>query len=163
MAWYLNAFRRTMLAVAPASARPDDAWAATRLEPQEFALFSRLPAPERAHGIDVARRLLRRDASARRELVAAALLHDVGKLGTPQAALWRILTHLLPADERAPAVPRRSGLAGARQARVHHGTYGAELLRSIGASERLVALVAGHHSASPDPELTLLRECDERT
>lgn len=162
-AWYLNAARRTWLAALPALARPDDAWAAERLEHAEYALFARLPAHERAHGLEVARRLLRLAPQSSRELQAAAMLHDVGKLGTPQAAIWRVLAHLLPAAASAPREPRLRGLAGARQARVHHAEYGAELLRGAGVSARVVALVKHHHSASDDPELRLLRECDERT
>ncbi len=161
--WYLNAAHRTLLAAVPALARPDDAWASAYLTSREFALFVSLPAQERAHGVEVARRLLRRSPRATSELIAAALLHDVGKLGTPQGALWRVLTHLLPHAGAARSAPRLRGLAGARQARAHHATYGAELLRDAGSSARVVALVEGHHSAAGDPDLRLLQECDERT
>lgn len=188
--WYLNAARRTLLAAAPSLADPDDAWARQRLAPAEYALFERLPPEERTHGVAVAKCL----AKARpddRDLLAAALLHDVGKLGTPRGAVVRALTHVLPPSGAAPE-PRLDGLAGARQARVHHAAYGAELLRRAGSSARVVALVARHHAvadpgrhaarapalgvapgagrdAGPDPEsglasdLAALEECDERT
>ncbi len=164
-AWYVNAARRAVLAAVPALARPDDSWATGRLSEAEAALFLRLPATERAHGIEVALRLLRRAPEAPRELVAAALLHDVGKLGSPQGVARRVLTHLLP-PLAVPPEPRLLGLAGARQARVHHASYGAELLARAGSSPRVVALVAGHHdpaSRRGDPEARLLWECDERT
>lgn len=181
--WFVNAARRTLHTLAPASARPDDAWAEARLTEGERSLFTRLPAQERAHAILVARRLLRERPGATRELVAAALLHDVGKLGTPGTggsvpggrgasrrspatpvvvALWRVLTHLLPPSS-APPEPRLEGLAGARQARVHHPLYGAELLRAAGAAPRVIELVARHHDPFPEPDLRLLQECDERT
>ncbi len=163
--WYLNAAHRTLLAAVPALARPDDAWASTYLSGREFALFTRLPAHERAHGVEVARRLLRRRPQAAPELITAALLHDVGKLGTPQGAWWRVLTHLLPQAAAAPGAPRLRGLAGARQARAHHAAYGAELLRGSGSFARVISLVERHHSADADadPDLRLLQECDERT
>lgn len=163
-AWYVNAARRTLLAAAPALARPDDDWARARLTAAEFALFGRMPAHERTHGLEVARRVLVLSPRASRELVAAALLHDVGKLDTPQAALWRVLTHLLP-PVTLPGEPRLRGLAGARQARVHHAAYGASLLARAGVTPRVVDLVAGHHGpgADADPEAALLRECDEST
>src|SRR5690554_5281057 len=95
--WFLNAARRTLVAAFPGLARPDDAWAAARLPAPEARLFLSLPPQERAHAIQVARRLLAQAPAASPTLVRAALLHDVGKLGTPQAVLWRVLTHLLPA------------------------------------------------------------------
>ncbi|MBX3139451.1 MAG: HDIG domain-containing protein [Trueperaceae bacterium] len=188
--WFLNAARRALLAAAPSLADPDDAWARRRLAPAEYALFERLPPEERAHGVEVAKCL----AKARpddHELLAAALLHDVGKLGTPRGAVVRALTHVLPPSDAAPE-PRLAGLAGARQARVHHADYGAELLRRAGSSARVVELVARHHAAAgpgrhagrapargvapgagraagPDPDgrlasdLAALEECDART
>lgn len=190
--WYLNAVRRALLAAAPSLADPDDAWARQRLTAAEHALFERLPPEERNHGVAVAKCL----AKARpddRDLLAAALLHDIGKLGTPRGAVVRALTHVLP-PSGAASEPRLEGLAGARQARVHHAAYGAELLRRAGSSARVVELVARHHSgADPDrhagraparcvgpgagrdagadpgsesglaPDLAALEECDERT
>lgn len=190
--WYLNAVRRALLAAAPSLADPDDAWARQRLTAAEYALFERLPPEERNHGVAVAKCL----AKARpddRDLLAAALLHDIGKLGTPRGAVVRALTHVLP-PSGAASEPRLEGLAGARQARVHHAAYGAELLRRAGSSARVVELVARHHSgADPDrhagrapargvgpgagrdagadpgsesglaPDLAALEECDERT
>lgn len=178
--WYLNAARRTLIATLPALARPDDAWAAARLEGGERELFMRLPPQERAHGIEVARRLLATTPDARPQLVRAALLHDVGKLGTPQFVLWRVLTHLLPEAE-LPAEPRLGGLQGARQARRHHAAYGAALILQAGGSEEVARLVARHHDDEGAPahggavgghqrgeeraegELARLRAADERT
>lgn len=160
--WYVNAARRTLQVAVPALAEPDDEWARGLLAPAEYALFQRLPREERAHGVQVAKCLAgshRED----RELLVAALLHDVGKLGTPQGALVRALTHVLP-PSTADAGPRLTGLAGARQARTHHAAYGAELLRRAGSSARVVDLVARHHDTAHDvPELMALKECDERT
>jgi len=161
-AWYANVLRRTFLSVAPSLAKPDDGWAEQHLGPSEYALFERLSPEERAHGVDVARRLRRLRPDASRDVLAAALLHDVGKLGTPQATTWRILAHLL-SPSSVPPEPRLGGLAGARQARAHHARYGADLLRGAGASPRVVELVECHHSDNADPDARLLWECDERT
>lgn len=161
-AWYVNVVRRTIKAAFPALALPDDAWAAARLDPAEANLFMRLPPQEREHGIEVARRLLERAPGARSELVRAALLHDVGKLGTPNSVLLRVLTHLLP-ESQAPAEPRLTGLAGARQARRHHAAYGAALIRQAGGNEAVARLVERHHDERPTGELAQLRAADERT
>ncbi|MFA5550710.1 MAG: HD domain-containing protein [Trueperaceae bacterium] len=164
--WYFNAARRTLLAAFPRLARPDDGWATTLLEGGEAQLFLRLPPTERLHGIEVARRLLARTPTAEPVLVRAALLHDVGKLGTPHFFLWRVLTHLLP-EAQVSAEPRRAGLAGARQARVHHPGYGAALIRLAGGAEEVARLVERHHdeldAANPRSDLALLKAADERT
>src|SRR5690554_5199223 len=115
--WLINAARRTLVTAFPGLARPAGGWALERLEGPEAQLFLSLPPQERAHGIEVAQRLLDRAPAAPPALVRAALLHDVGKLGTPQFVLWRVLTHLLP-PSRMPAEPRLQGLAGARQAQI---------------------------------------------
>lgn len=164
--WLVNAARRTFVAALPALARTDDAWAVSHLAAGEAQLFLNLPPQERAHGVEVARRLLAAGPAAGAELVRAALLHDVGKLGTPQFVLWRVLTHVLPAAD-VPAEPRLTGLAGARQARTHHAAYGARLLRQAGSSERVARLVEHHHDVDPPPDLAadlaVLRGADERT
>lgn len=164
--WIANAARRTLIAALPALARPDDDWALRTLTPGEAELFLRLPPQERVHGVEVARRLLSSDPTATPELVRAALLHDVGKLGTPHFFLWRVLTHLLP-EAQVSAEPRRAGLAGARQARVHHPGYGAALIRLAGGAEEVARLVERHHdeldAANPRSDLALLKAADERT
>ena len=167
--WVVNAARRTLVTAFPGLARPADAWAAARLAPAEARLFLSLPPQERAHGIEVARRLLASSPHASPSLVKAALLQDVGKPGTPQLVLWRVLTHLLPAAS-VPAEPRLRGLAGARQARVHHARYGAELIRQAGGDAAVVELVARHHAAPTGDlateqanDLARLRAADERT
>ena len=124
--WVRGAALRTWRAAFPRMARPDDAWAESVLPPAEHRLFMQLSPPERSHGIDVARRVLASRPTASGRLVRAALLHDVGKLGSSGKVVWRIAAHLLP----APAVavePRLSGLAGVRQARLFHPAYGAGL------------------------------------
>ena len=146
----------------PSLARPDDAWALTRLEAAEAALYLRLPAPERVHAIDVARCVLRERPDAPPAVVRAALLHDIGKLGSPHHVVWRVLTHLLPESE-VPAEPRLRGLAGARQARRHHAAYGAEAIRRAGGGKDVAELVRRHHDPGARGDAALLRACDART
>lgn len=170
--WFFNAARRTVVSAFPGLARPADQWATERLERAEAQLFLQLPRQERAHGIEVAQRLLERWPAAPPTWVRAALLHDVGKLGTPQFVLWRVLTHLLPAASVA-AEPRLPGLAGARQARVHHAEYGATLISRAGGSEEVARLVRWHHDPAADiavdqgsdfvTGLEALKAADERT
>lgn len=160
--WCLHASRRTVLTAIPGLARPDDEWARRRLERVEFELYRQLSRPERAHAVAVARRLLRGQPQASSLLVRAALLHDVGKLGAPGFVLWRVLTHLLPPAHVEPE-PRLMGLAGARQARVHHAAFGAAMIRAAGGDEAVARLVERHHDTDATGGVALLRAADDAT
>ena len=160
--WFLNAARRTLHTAVPSLARPDDAWAASRLNPREYELFSRLPPSERGHGVEVARRVLNVKPDASSAVVRAALLHDVGKLGFGNDVFQRIIAHLLPAPDMA-AEPRLEGLAGVRQARLHHAEYGERLVLAASGDQRVARLVLIHHRPGDDPEARLLHECDALT
>lgn len=154
--WFFNAAKRTLHTAVPSLAEPDDAWAATLLNEAELRLFLSLAAPEREHAVAVARCVEKAWTAAwpaaapgleypRRETVLrAALLHDVGKLGSSNNVVWRVLTHLLPQSE-APAEPRLGGLAGVRQARRHHAAYGERLILAAGGDPEVARLVRAHH------------------
>lgn len=160
--WYLNAARRTLLAAVPSLADPDDAYAASLLSEAELALFLRLSAPEREHAVAVARCVSSRQPAVRAEVLRAALLHDVGKLGASNSALWRVVAHLLP-EPSIPSEPRLSGLAGTRQARRHHAEYGRQLIIAAGGGPEVARLVLRHHEPSGDLEAALIEACDELT
>lgn len=158
--WYLNAARRTLRALLPSLARPDDAFARERLPGREYELYLAMDGRDRHHGCEVAKALLERHPGVSEVLVRAALLHDVGKAQRPYRVLERVLVHLLPARPLPPE-PRLKGLAGALQVKRHHHLYGAQMIRSAGGSERVARLVADHHVAGGDAEL--LRAIDDET
>jgi hypothetical protein len=160
--WFLYAARRTLTTALPALAPPDDAWAAGQLKPEELDLFMRLPPSERGHGVEVAKRVSRSSHGASSTLVRAALLHDVGKLGFDSSVLERIGAHLLP-GAAVPAEPRLTGLAGARQARIHHPAYGEALVLAASGDSRVAELVRRHHEPGDDEEARVLHDCDELT
>ncbi len=160
LVWYLKAPRRTLRALLPALAPPDDAYAERVLPPNEFRLYLNMDPRDRQHACEVARTLRERHPGASDELVRAALLHDVGKAGRPYRLLERILVHLVPAPDTA-AEPRRSGLAGALQMKRHHPAYGAAMIRAAGGSERVARLVA-HHPDEAE-EAALLDRIDDET
>ena len=111
-------------------ARPDDAWARSRLTPEEYALFLRLDPRDREHAVLVAKELLRCYPEAPGEAVRAALLHDVGKVVRPYNPVERILAALfepwLPALPEKPLLP---GWRGAAQVRLYHERYGLKLIQ----------------------------------
>lgn len=159
-AWYLNVVRRTLRAVVPRWAPPDDAYARERLSAPEYGLYLRMDRRDRDHSCEVAKELVSRHPEAPAVLVRAALLHDVGKAERPYHVLERVLVHLLPTGS-IPPEPRLRGLAGAMQVKRHHHHYGADMIRAAGGSEEVARLVAGHHL--PGGEAEWLRRIDEET
>jgi hypothetical protein len=158
--------------------RAADAWALEQLLPGEQELWVRMSGPDRRHAVGVARDAIvdlttsgAAPAAARppvtrppvtRAVVAAALLHDVGKvesgLGTWTRALVTIIALLVGRDRvaswpptsgrtsgPAPAAGRLGRLRGRAGQYVTHDRIGADLLRIAGSDPLTVAWAAEHH------------------
>jgi hypothetical protein len=147
-------------ALSPLGPAPtDEAWALGSLLEGEQALWRRMSGPDRRHAVAVARetvRLLGPD-DPQRDVIAAALLHDVGKVESSLGTFARVGVTL------AAMVVGRSRLLGwagvapergrpSRRARVGlyltHDRLGAQLLGSAG-SEVLTISWAGEHHLEP--------------
>ena len=159
--WWGNAAWRTLMALFPKLARPDDTFAQKTLSGPEYALYQQMDVRDRAHACAVARRLSARYPDASNTLRRAALLHDVGKAGRSYGPWQRILVALYT-PRRVPATPRLSGLRGAWQLRRHHDCYGAEAILAAGGDVRVAELVARHHRPEGDAEAARLQEIDAR-
>lgn len=136
-----------------------------------LALFSSMPRTEQHHGVHVCRVLEQRGFSDG-DLLAAALLHDVGKTAAP-LRLWERVTVVLverfaprlaaewadvPAAELVPVGLRR-GCVVSR----HHSVWGADLAAQAGASPRTAAWIRQHHGPvdAGDSLLLALQDADE--
>ena len=140
------------------------------LSPAELALFDAMEPRDRAHAVRTLRWLDRAGgpgSAARRDVRAAALLHDVGK---GRLALWHRVAYVLLAALPAAALDRlcRRG-HGPRDAlwRLrHHDRLGGALLREAGSAPRVVELVERHLAppaaarAAGDLDLLALIEAD---
>ncbi|MCY3832280.1 MAG: HD domain-containing protein [Chloroflexi bacterium] len=115
----------------------------------EFAAFRKLSRAEQLHSLAVLRQALKSEAAASKELVAAALLHDVGKARHPLALWQKTLAVLL--DALAPAFC--SKLSEAEEIRFwrapfivrrRHPRWGGEILRRCNSSAAVIWLVEHH-------------------
>lgn len=99
-----------------------------------------------------------RSLGADEELVQAGLLHDIAK--PPTTPLWhRVAGVLLGAF--APRVRRELSRGDSTFARyLDHARLGAEEARRQGASDRVVFLIAGHHSPPQSDDARLLARAD---
>ncbi len=132
-------------------------------------LFLRLPRADQVHGLTVLRRLLAR-GERHPDLLAAGLLHDLGKARYP-LRLWDRIVIVLAA-RLAPGASRQWGRAAATGWRrpfvvaTCHPTWGADTVRRAGGSATLVNLILHHQvessqmDSASDPLLQSLRMAD---
>lgn len=161
--------RRFFGALSPAGPRPEDErWALDHLLPGEQALWRRMSGPDRRHAVGVARDVIGLLGAGEqggdgpgREVVASALLHDVGKvesgLGTIARALVTMAAMLVGRRRLAEAGGSAGGAAdGAGRWRqrvadyLNHDRIGAALLREAGADHMTVAWAGEHHRPASD-------------
>ncbi len=144
-------------ALSPVGPAPtDERWALDRLLPEEQALWRRMSGPDRRHAVAVARDTVGRLGPGRagREVVAAALLHDVGKVESGFGVLaraWITLVAVAVGRSRLLSWAQRTDAAGTSSIRARVGRYlahdriGADLLRRAGSATLTVRWTAEHH------------------
>jgi hypothetical protein len=128
--------RRFVGSLRPGGPPPDaDAWAATHLVPGEVEVWHRMSDADRRHAVGVARRVVARlGPDVGRPVVAAALLHDAGKVASGLGTFARVGATL--AGRRA-----RGRWATYRD----HPVIGARLLDAAGSDPLTVAWTREHH------------------
>lgn len=163
----LGQVRQQLGFVAPLSAR-EQAEVAAQLSPAAQALFASMSPADQRHSLRVCRGLQARGWSDR-EMLTAALLHDVGK-GAGRVPFWtrpvivlgkRFAPRSLARVAVYPAEDRR--LSRWRRALSYawwHAEVGADLAAGAGLSAQTVHYIRMHHR--PDsPELAELHLVDE--
>ncbi len=145
-----------LLPMGPAPA--DESWAVDHLLSGERELWNRMSGPDRRHAVGVARdsiRLLDEDRPPR-QVVAAALLHDVGKVESSFGTITRAGVTFAGIIFGRSRLLRWAGSAAkngrpSRRARVGlyltHDSLGAALLEHAGSDELTVSWAAEHHMA----------------
>ncbi|WP_119065417.1 HD domain-containing protein [Aggregatilinea lenta] len=139
-------------------ARPvDDMRAARALAPELFALYRRMRRAERQHSLRVLNALLRGGHSDP-DLLAAALLHDVGKIRTafylPEKVLVVLVKAVAPSRYWAWGGGSAHGWRRPFAVSVQHPAWGAELAAAAGASPRTVELIRRHQDVLDGPPQT---------
>lgn len=127
------------------------------LTPAELRLFVAMDDRDQLHSHRLLRGLLASapapgGAEPSRALLAAALLHDVGKgkLATRHRVAYVLLNAAAPRLTRRLERPDGAAWRGALWRLRHHARLGAERLAASGSAPRVIALVAGHTSPPGD-------------
>ena len=138
-------------AIPLAASKADDAWARRQLLPGEVELWQRMKPADRRHAAGVARRVESAlGERATRPVLAAALLHDVGKVEANFGAYRRTLATLcaiavkhdpdvIRAWTKATGFTRRVGLY------LQHPKLGGDLLGIAGSDALTEAWAREHH------------------
>lgn len=139
--------------------KSEDAWARSHLLPGEIELWDRMKPCDRRHSVAVARRVeAALGAEATRAVLAAALLHDVGKIEANFGAYRRAVATLsavavkhdedvIRAWTRTTGFIRRTGLY------LQHPRLGGDLLGIAGSDPLTEAWTREHHL--PESEWTV--------
>jgi len=119
------------------------------LSPSQLILFRQMQPSEQAHAYHVFNHLV--DAGKRDpDLLAAALLHDVGKILSPLSIFDRIMIvvgrHLFPKAAKRWGEAAPHGLQRPFVVAACHAQWGADLVEQAGASSLTIELVRGHHN-----------------
>lgn len=161
-------FFGSLLPIGPAPA--DNEWATSHLLEGELDLWRRMSAQDRRHAAGVARRTVATlGEQATRPVVAAALLHDVGKVDSQLGTFLRVAATLSAAVAgretaelwvRGTGVTRRIGLY------LRHPEIGGDLLSMADSDEFTATWAREHHlpadMCSLDSDLSsALREADD--
>jgi hypothetical protein len=127
----------------------EDAWARSHLLEGEERLWARMSGPDRRHAAGVARRVERAlGAEATRPVLAAALLHDVGKVESGLGTYGRVVATLsakVAGRDMAEAWRRKRGFTRKVGLYVVHQELGADLLEMAGSAPLTVAWAREHH------------------
>ncbi|HEX5614936.1 MAG TPA: hypothetical protein VFZ83_07235 [Acidimicrobiia bacterium] len=128
------------------------AWVGSLLTDAEHGVWRELRRADRRESVAVARRTERALAggphAADPDALAAALLHDVGKLDArlgPFRRAGATLAGALAGPEYARAWATRSGITRRVGLYLLHAEIGADRLRVVGARPAAVAWAAAHH------------------
>lgn len=153
----------------------DRAWVEAVLTPAELALWNRMPNQDRRHSVAVARRVEPQLAAIGepddRRWLAAALLHDVGKVDCGLGVYGRVVATLAAAAagrETADAWVTRRGFTRRVGLYLQHPRLGADMIRVVGGAEEAALWAAAHHDpamwdglAIPRPVVEVLVAADD--
>ena len=135
------------------------------LSPVQAALFRQMARSDQRHSLDVLY-TLQKAGDPKAELIAAALLHDVGKVGG-QLTIWHrvavVLLQRFAPGRLARLAANGKGWRAPFAVHVRHPQVGAQWAADVGCSPETVDLIRRHHDTQPkDKPLVALQWADRQ-
>lgn len=129
------------------------------LNEKQLKIFLELPLYEQRHSINVAYSILNTYPNAPKELIIAAIMHDIGK-GNTLTPFKKAIAVLL--DKFAHKLALKLSMRWPfLYIYYNHPVIGAELAQKIGLPGRSVYLIAHHNDRHPvDADVILLQKAD---
>ena len=145
--------RRFVRALWPGPPRERDvAWVASILQSGELRLWRSLPNHDQRYTIRVAKlveeRLAGTEFAGQKRWLAAALLHDVGKLDAGLGVFGRSVATVMGAAAGPARVDRWAQTSGVRRQAawyLHHDERGADRIRAAGGRDEAARWARAHH------------------
>ncbi|MDI6619137.1 MAG: HDIG domain-containing protein [Clostridiales bacterium] len=130
------------------------------LNKKEYDLFMKLPPYERAHALNTAFTVQGfGDIDNKEIIVKAALLHDIGKVGSGIGIFGKSI--LVLTDKFFPDFSHKlSQKIDMFKIYYKHPEIGAKLLESIGTDKKVILLVENHHSNKYIKGIEYLKKAD---
>ena len=157
--------RRFLGSLAPRRLSEDEAvWVASHLLPAEADLWGRMGRADRRHSVGVARRAeAALGGDVARPVMAAALLHDVGKVESGLGTYGRVMATLsarVAGRDMAEAWSQTRGMTRRIGLYLRHEEIGADMLRLAGSDPLTIDLVS-RWSAPTEPLGEALKAADD--
>ena len=152
-AWHLT--RRFFGSLLPGGpGRNETDWVAGILSEPEMALWSRMYGPDRRHSAGVAREVHKRlGPDTPPTVLAAALLHDVGKLDSGLRTWGRVVATMsakIAGRDTASLWRKGSGFTRSVGLYIHHPELGGDMLDMAGSDPLVSAWAREHHLPSEE-------------
>ena len=148
----IRRIRQGVRAIVSPALHVDYDLAATYLNAEQMGLFRRMQRSEQLHSLSVLRDVLAQGETSR-DLAVAALLHDIGKVNYPMR-IWQktvvvLVRRLLPqVHQRWSQGDVRNRFKQASIVAERHPQWSAEIMRTAGANDATLWLIA-HHADDP--------------
>jgi hypothetical protein len=134
--------------------RENEEWVGSTLSDDELKLWRRMSRADRRHAVGVARRVERRlGHDATKAVLAAALLHDVGKVSAGLGTYGRVVATLAGAAAgRSMGEAWTEGKGFTRRVGLYlrHPALGADMLALAGSDPLTVTWAREHHVPEED-------------